>query len=224
MDIRTRFYLISYASHLTNQNNNSLGQEALKHLRKTDASLVDCSLSQRGTNQAYALAKSINPDFFQGHVAILTSPLTRALLTASILFKETREDLHVPVFVLPMLAEVNSNPHRGIPENTGRRIEELYADANVADFLSHPNVDLSHVLDSTWPHIEKHTRYRNQEILSMILSRPEPRIVVVAHCNVIHELFVDSRMKPETVANCTPIHAHVTSTMISLCESEHEWF
>lgn len=211
----------------------SLGQQAPKHLRKTDAGLVDCTLSETGKAQAYALSKAINPELFaaphHSSLAILTSPLTRALYTTSILF---HDKLQSPVVVLPALAEVNSNPRKGIPENTGRRLEDLLQDWHVAELLNHPLVDLALVTDSPWPAAaassSKHCA-REKQVFDYILARPEPRIIVVAHCNIIFDLLRagSGGDVPAYVENCVPIHCTIRSGArlhLALEPHAHEWF
>ncbi|KAH9256380.1 hypothetical protein BASA81_005637 [Batrachochytrium salamandrivorans] len=213
----------------------SLGQQAPKHLRKVDVGLVDCTLSETGKAQAFALSKAINPELFSSpnhsSLAIFTSPLTRALYTTSILF---RENLNSPVVVLPGLAEVNSNPRRGIPENTGRKLEDLLQDWNVSELLNHPLVDLTLVADSPWPAASpicsSKPHGREKQVFDFILARPEPRIIIVAHCNIIFDLLHaggGAAGVPAYVENCVPIHCTIRSKPklhLTLEPQHHEWF
>ncbi len=102
----------------------SLAQGTAKPERKTER-YRDCHCSAKGVRQAYAL-----PDRLTAHGGlagvelVITSPLTRALTTALLGFRD--RPAGVRIVAHPALKELDSGA-TPMPENCGRALEELRA-------------------------------------------------------------------------------------------------
>ena len=90
--------------------------------RKNEAIFTDCECSNKGISQAYAI-----PDLIRAHGGlaavdlVVTSPLTRALTTALLAFRD-RPDCRI--VVSPFCRELDDYRH-GMPENKARSVKEL---------------------------------------------------------------------------------------------------
>jgi len=188
----------------------SLGQAASRHDRKHDDGLIDADLSHKGKSQAHELAKvmkinEVNPQL------ILSSPLTRAMKTALIVFDGR------PVVVHPGLAELNS--HKPIPENKGRSLKELSKDESLANLGFTNRVDLSEV-DGTWP-----LRTSDVDGIEYLRNRIEERVVIFSHHNyILHKI---DGAPPHGIHNCSPVSCNVeyfaTGHRVKLSSGEHSW-
>jgi hypothetical protein len=173
------------------------GQAAPKDRRKTDSSLVDADLSERGLSQAFELARYIqswSEEGESGPELILSSPLTRAMKTALIVCKKG------PMIIHPGLAELNHR--RPIPENRGRSVSELLKDDSLKDLgLDDIRVSLDLARDLGWPESSPH------DGVDFLRNRKETRIVIFSHHN-----YISNKLRgvySGYVENCSPIFATV---------------
>lgn len=122
----------------------SLAQGTHRTLRRTEAYL-DCACSPKGVAQAYAL-----PDRFTAHGGVggvelvVVSPLTRALTTALLGFRDRKT--HVPMLVHPACRETGT----GIPENVARAVASLQLDKDLASLPGFNDLDFG-LLPPDWP-------------------------------------------------------------------------
>ena len=165
----------------------SLAQTARKRgLKRTDRSLRDCDLTMKGQSQAKGLRKL--PCFTDGIDLVVVSPLTRALRTAKLGF----QDVDAPFVCYPGIKERGS----GLPENRPRKLKDV-----LRDFPSFSDIDFG-LLPKEWPEHDVPDYLKLGRFLSFLSSRPEKRIVVVAHYNVIKMLLP---RYGKGVVNCLPI-------------------
>jgi hypothetical protein len=145
----------------------------------------------------------------------MSSPLTRALKTALILFEEE------PIIVHPGLAELNHR--RPIPENKGRRLKELLDDESLIQlgFGTSERVKTELIDAYGWPET------READGLNFLGGRSEKRVVIVSHHN-----FILSQLRDHFwggVENCDPIHTVVSfdelgHPHVELHAMKHAWF
>ena len=176
-------------------------------------------MSLKGISQAHALAKAMKTtksakEEDVGPELIVSSPLTRALRTALIVFNEEEKR----IVVHPGFAELNHR--RPIPENKGRSVREILKDDSLIRLGLTTKVDLSHAEDLDWP------RSSTMDGLEFLRSRPETRIVCFSHHNYILRQF-DTYL-PYGVPNCEPIHAIIefyasSGHRVRLAETPHAW-
>eukprot|EP00566_Odontella_aurita_P036412 CAMPEP_0113576536 /NCGR_PEP_ID=MMETSP0015_2-20120614/28351_1 /TAXON_ID=2838 /ORGANISM="Odontella" /LENGTH=308 /DNA_ID=CAMNT_0000479983 /DNA_START=215 /DNA_END=1138 /DNA_ORIENTATION=- /assembly_acc=CAM_ASM_000160 len=171
---------------------------------RRDADLLDCYLTKKGERQAREV-----PDLLkdQNHGAdfdlICTSPLTRAIATCVLAFGNLHEQ--VPIFCHPDLAEIGS----GIPENQARMAKEVVRDLtkrfrhNPVAISATRSIDFS-MLPQNWPESAMTAGSGSGPFLDWLQTRPERRIAVVCHHNVIIHRLLDRSMVVR-VPNCVPI-------------------
>lgn len=184
----------------------SLGQSAKEDgkNRKTDKSLVDAKLSNKGLRQASLLSTTMDISRVQ---LIVSSPLTRAFQTAVIAFKN-RDVESTKMMVHYHIREIGSR----IPENQPRPISAV-----LRDVRSNPQTNFDHVssidTDSLrpedWPSIG--AKNDKADELSNFKSwlyndRDEDVIAVVCHHNVIVALL---GAQVRRVVNAVPIHCEL---------------
>jgi len=106
--------------------------------------LLDCHCSSKGISQAYSLPERLTA---HGGVAgvelVVSSPLTRALSTALLGFRD-RPD--VPIVVHPACRETGS----GIPENKARSVAALQRDKDLSSLPRFDDLDFG-LLPAQWP-------------------------------------------------------------------------
>ena len=184
----------------------SLGQNAKNDgkNRKTDQSLIDAGLSSKGKTQARNLPKAFD---ISNIPLIVSSPLTRALQTAAIIFKNRADTTTIIVHF--HIREIGS----GIPENQPRAIKAVLRDLPfITDgaFQEVESIDTSLQPDN-WPdvgsQIDKADELANFKTW-LYHERAEEIIAVICHHNVIVTL-LDGQMG--RIDNCDPIRCTLDS-------------
>lgn len=94
--------------------------------------LRDCVLSKGGISASLALAGNmmelVEHDPVKGKILLIVSPLSRSLLTASLLFHRVAHTRDVCVVVDPAATEVLNEPH-DLVENLGRPMDQVFDEA-----------------------------------------------------------------------------------------------
>lgn len=142
--------------------------------RTTEWSLRDAPCSAKGNQQAQAIQGAA-----LGVDLVIVSPLTRALTTMLFGFVGTE----MPMICHPAAKEFNFERDDD-PENIPRAIEDVMTDLESIAPDSH-RVDFS-LLPPEWPKVEN--KPRPADLIEFISSRPEQRIAVVCHHNVIKSI------------------------------------
>lgn len=189
----------------------SMGQTASRRgISRKDPSLHDCSLRQKGIQQAYDLRKDPLLTAYNFDL-VCTSPLMRAISTCAIglghIVTEKShmkgEDLPTEFVVRVELSEFGS----GIPENSGRPIEELSKILRRQLKVEAPdslmcldNFDFS-TIPGTWPNAYSDS-HRIRKFIAWLQHRDEKNIAVVCHSLVIKTL-LNNRIG--SIPNCVPI-------------------
>ena len=171
----------------------SLGQTSRKRgIRRNDPSLLDADLSRKGESQAKALKKW--PSLESNIELVVVSPLTRALRTAALGFGHL--DTSIPFICYPGLKERNAGK-KGIPENIARPVVRIQKEN--PKLLERISFNL---LPNAWPETDVFSSYQLQELNQWLLARPETKIVLVCHHNIIRSLVP---MYQHSIINCSPI-------------------
>jgi broad specificity phosphatase PhoE len=183
----------------------SRGQDAKKNGldRKTDPKLRDCDLTEKGVSEALHISKLFTEEDLASIQLVISSPLTRALHTASLAFQDKNILVHYD------LREVGSK----VPENNPRDMKFVLRD--LGPTLSQRDetvtVDADSLRPEDWPRdyspsVVKKDRIR--KVLHWIYEeRPETTIAIVCHYNVIRSAVVDGiRLKPH---NAIPIRCQL---------------
>jgi broad specificity phosphatase PhoE len=107
--------------------------------------LLDCHCSSKGISQAYSLPERLTAHGgVSGVELVVSSPLTRALTTALLGFRDRPE--HVPIVVHPACRETGSE----IPENQARSVAALERDKDLSSLPRFDDLDFG-LLPSYWP-------------------------------------------------------------------------
>ena len=168
---------------------------------RKDPALLDCGLSPRGRAQA----RAVDASAFPPAELVVSSPLARALLTASTVRFGERPP--AAIVVHPALRELGS----GIPENRPRPVaEQLRAEPALAG----APIDFG-LLPPSWPSEEDAAARgaaangpeRLAAALAWLRARPERVVWVVCHHNVIQALVAanPANARLERVPNCVPV-------------------
>ena len=172
--------------------------QARKGSRK-DPALLDCGLSPRGRAQA----RAVDASAFPPAELVVSSPLARALLTATAV---RFGDAGPPAAIVahPALRELGS----GIPENQPRPVA---AQLRAEPALARAPIDFG-LLPPSWPADEGSAGAargpeRLARALAWLRARPERVVWVVCHHNVIQALVAanPANARLERVPNCAPI-------------------
>jgi len=101
--------------------------------------LRDCVLSDKGVESTLACADEMEQlDHGDGDILLVVSPMTRTILTASLLFFKLNAGRTVKVVIEPLVQEVINSPH-DIVEDVGRPMDEVFSEA--AQVLMDHNAD-----------------------------------------------------------------------------------
>ena len=136
----------------------------------------------------------------------MSSPLTRALHTALIGFATRGEG--VPLVVNYFIREVGS----AIPENQPRPIDLVLRDlSSDADATRLEEVDYKSLMPANWPEDaggRSEKAEKMDEFVEWLCGRPETKIAVVCHHNVIQALL---KSKKVDIENAVPIRCSLCS-------------
>ena len=170
----------------------------------------DCHCSRTGISQAYAI-----PDLMGGHEAmatfdlVVTSPLSRAITTALIAFRDHPE---VPMVVHPGCKELGSS----IPENRARSVNELKRDPQLAGLPRFDDLNFD-MLPAGWPiqidqsesqNVLRKSRHRAKsekkkpDFLYWLASQPYQRIAVFTHHNMIVSMLGEVKVENAFPIGC----------------------
>ena len=176
----------------------SLGQAAPRQVRQTDPNLLDCALTPKGISQALHVPKLLDNDTYDNIELVVSSPLTRALLTSAHAFPDK------PILVHYHARELGSH----IPENTPRAINHVQRDLQTMHFIEQQtidNIDFDSLQPDAWPH--RHDalpkvirRDRIRDLLYWLTTRPECKIAMVCHYHVIRAALQDPSLQPSNGA------------------------
>jgi broad specificity phosphatase PhoE len=179
----------------------SLGQCASdESVRRTDTKLLDCSLSEKGEQQALAITKLFQEELYNEIEYVVCSPLTRAIQTAILAFPNK------PIIIHYELREIGTF----IPENIPRPIEQVLHDIHTkySDYTM-SNIDHTTHLPSSWPRnhdltpkVIRRDKVLNDVFLNYIGKvRPAKSVAVVCHYHVIRAALTNVSL---SVATPTP--------------------
>jgi len=157
-----------------------------------DAPLTDLGLSQAEKAREYVASWHEKPQL------IVCSPLTRAIQTAAVMFKDVLGDGHARMVIRPELREFWANNN----ENMGRTLAELNACPHLQALLQLPTVQFALSSDATADWKEQwdthHARGDGSwqehvtDVTRLLASRvwlgrqPETKIAVVSHWGTIN--------------------------------------
>lgn len=165
---------------------------------RTDPSLLDADLTRKGRNQANEIDSLLGEDVMSSIQLIVSSPLTRALNTALVGFKNRPQDCNI--IVRYDIREVGSK----IPENIPRPIKDVLKDLSYLPRTD--ELDYHTFKPEEWPpsnnvscgskkkkRVISHSRHTvNDSIRNFLLwlsqERAERTIAVVCHYNVIRSM------------------------------------
>eukprot|EP00591_Stephanopyxis_turris_P006507 CAMPEP_0195507040 /NCGR_PEP_ID=MMETSP0794_2-20130614/567_1 /TAXON_ID=515487 /ORGANISM="Stephanopyxis turris, Strain CCMP 815" /LENGTH=216 /DNA_ID=CAMNT_0040633577 /DNA_START=38 /DNA_END=688 /DNA_ORIENTATION=- len=177
----------------------SQGQTAKSRgLSRKDPILTDCGLSRKGEKQAISLQSQLQHQEFD---LICTSPLTRAMTTC-VLGLGKHAQRGIPFVCHPDLAEIGGS----IPENIARPVKNVVRDVKrltgrhaVVDAIDFSNIP------AHWPNEsnESFPLSNGESFKDWLFRRPERRVAVVCHHNVITRKLLP--LAPFPVKNCAPI-------------------
>mmetsp|Transcript_42914 Transcript_42914/g.48752 ORF Transcript_42914/g.48752 Transcript_42914/m.48752 type:complete len:267 (-) Transcript_42914:32-832(-) len=185
---RKRLYLIRHGE--------SLGQTANRRGldRTRDPSLLDAGLTPTGIWQAQQLA--LDDELKQSVQLVISSPLTRALHTAVLGFREKNHRITVDYD----LYELGSR----VPENTPRHIQKVLKDINMTRKI----IDYTSRMPDTWPILQydgkvNRSKAIRRAMLYLHREQEENCIAIVCHFHVIREIVEDGKsLRPR---NAVPI-------------------
>ena len=144
---------------------------------------------------------------------MISSPLTRALRTALIVYEDEK------ILVHPGFAELHESWHHQIPENLGRPLSQLLEDPSLS-FHGIERVDFTYLQD--WPNQKESYEHLGLEFLA---TRSEKRFVVFTHHNWI--INVLRHHSPRRVQNCCQVHVFLQydgkKVKVYPAESPHQW-
>lgn len=181
----------------------SLGQAAPRQVRRTDPNLLDCALTPKGVSQALHVPKLFDNDAYDTIELVISSPLTRAILTSAHAFPNK------PILIHYHARELGSN----IPENTPRPIPHVRRDLERVHCIppsTIQNMDFDSLQPDQWP--RRHDalpkvlrRDRIRDLLYWLATgRPEQSMAMVCHYHVIRAALQDLSFAPSngTIIEC----------------------
>jgi broad specificity phosphatase PhoE len=173
--------------------------------RKSDPRLLDCGLTQKGEQEATQIPRLLGQTALDSIQLVVSSPLTRALLTSIIAFPSKNIIVHFD------LREVGSK----VPENTPRSMNKVLRDASHLMTSRDEGLllDVTTLQPTDWPRdyrpmVIMMERIR-QSFLWLYNERDESVIAVVCHYNVIRSAVIGrADLRP---SNAIPIRCTLFS-------------
>jgi broad specificity phosphatase PhoE len=169
--------------------------------------LIDAGLSPQGERQAINLPKSYDVTSVE---CIISSPLTRAVSTACLAFREL-STTGVPFVVYYGIREIGSKIPENRPRET-RRVMESVLNLPVAVERVEEWIDFETNKPDAWPETseKRQSTAGNDwtEFYNYLSSRDESTIAVVCHFNVINSILKGQISR--SVENCLPFECWLT--------------
>jgi len=174
----------------------SQGQAAQKNGldRKTDPSLRDCALTERGIEEARAIPKQFLDDERDSIEVVFSSPLTRALHTSILGFPNKNIICHFD------LGEIGTKAPENIPRKMAAVLQDLREDIEKRD--SSLTTDTTTFQPSDWPRDTAPGVIKKEKVKKffqwLYKERQEKVIAVVCHHNVIKTVVINGeKLRPK---------------------------
>jgi hypothetical protein len=174
--------------------------------RKTDQSLRDCDLTEKGKTEAVHIRKLLSEQEMASIELVISSPLTRALHTTLLGFPDHNILIHYD------LREVGSQA----PENVPRKMDHVLRDLEglVCGRDETVSIDVESLMPKDWPRDYSPTVVKVDRIRRvcqwLYYEKSESVIAIVCHYNVIQAAVIDgnNRVRPR---NAIPIRCQLYS-------------
>ena len=167
----------------------SLGQAATKKRldRKTDKSLRDCNLTERGMEEAREIPSLFTKEELSAIQLVYSSPLTRALHTAVLGFPNSNIRVHFE------LREIGTKAPENIPRSMEYVLDDIHPSLEGRD--ENLFIDVETLRPRNWPRDHTPDVIRKERVRKFFQwlynETEETNVVIVCHYNVIRAALSD---------------------------------